>query len=61
MNKLQVIDELCRICSMQARIIAEQAKALEQLGAVVMEEEREEVSKHYRALGEDLGSDAGLV
>lgn len=39
-NNTQIIEELCGICGAQARIIRAQAAALEQLGAVVMEEER---------------------
>lgn len=37
---LQTIKELCSICEAQRTMIAAQADALAQMGAVVMEEER---------------------
>ena len=42
MSNLQIIEELCKINAAQADIITAQAAALEQLGAVCMEEERAE-------------------
>ena len=47
MSNLQIIGELTRIVEMQNRIIRRQADALAQLGAVCMEEEVEEVVRHY--------------
>lgn len=40
MSNLQMIKELCEICAQQSGIIAAQADALAQMGAVCMEEER---------------------
>lgn len=45
MNNLQLVEELCGICEQQSRIILAQAAALEQVGAVVMEEERAAVKQ----------------
>lgn len=45
MNNFQLIEELCGICEQQSRIILAQAAALEQVGAVVMEEERAAVKQ----------------
>lgn len=54
MSHLQTIEELCRICEAQSRIIKAQAEALEQLGAVVVEEERADVGRALAALiGQD--------
>ena len=54
MSNIQTIAELCQICEAQLRIINEQAKALKQLGAAVMEEERAEANERYvRLLGSD--------
>ena len=39
-----MIKELCDICAQQSGIIAAQADALAQMGAVVMEEERAEAA-----------------
>lgn len=50
MSNLQIIEELCGICDMQANIIREQAAALEQLGAVAMEEERAAADRRMTAL-----------
>lgn len=50
MSNLQIIEELCRICEAQSFIIKEQASALAQVGAVVMEEERADVSRALTAL-----------
>lgn len=50
MSNLQIIAELCEINTAQAKIIAAQAAALEQLGAVCMEEERAEADRRFNAL-----------
>lgn len=50
MSNLQIIEELCRICEAQNHIIRVQASALSQLGAVVLEEEREDVARSLSAL-----------
>lgn len=50
MSNLQIIEELCRICEAQNFIIKAQAEALAQVGAVVMEEERADVSRSLTAL-----------
>jgi hypothetical protein len=50
MSNLQIIEELSKICEMQNRIIKEQAKALEQLGATVLEDERAEVNERFSRL-----------
>ena len=58
MSHLQTIEELCRICEAQSRIIKAQAEALEQLGAVVVEEERADVGRALTALiGHDEAPD----
>lgn len=49
-SNLQIIEELCRICEAQSFIIKAQADALEQVGAVVMEEERADVGRALTAL-----------
>lgn len=50
MSNLQIIEELCRICEAQSFIIKAQADALEQMGAVVMEEERADVGRALTAI-----------
>ena len=50
MSNLQIIEELCRICEAQSFIIRAQASALEQVGAVVMEEERADVDRALTAI-----------
>lgn len=58
MSNLQIIDELCRICEAQSFIIKAQAEALEQVGAVAMEEERADVGRALSALiGRDEAPD----
>lgn len=49
MNNLEIIEELCRICEAQSRIITAQASALEQLSAAVLEEERADIQKRLAA------------
>lgn len=49
-SNLQIIEELCRMCEAQNRIIKEQANALEQMGAVVMEEARADVQRAFTDL-----------
>lgn len=57
-SNLQIIEELCRICEAQSFIIKAQADALEQVGAVVMEEERADVGRALNALiGHDEAPD----
>jgi len=57
-SNLQIIAELCKICNDQSRIISAQAAALEQLGAVCMEEERAEVEQRKTLLiGRDEAPD----
>lgn len=53
MSNLQIIEELCRICEAQSAVIREQAAALAQVGAVVMEEERENISRAIAALTDE--------
>lgn len=50
MSNLQIIEELCRICEAKSFIIKAQADALEQVGAVVMEEERADIGRSLTAL-----------
>lgn len=50
MSNLQIIEELCRICDAQRFIIKAQAEALDQMGSMVMEEERADVSRALSAL-----------
>lgn len=50
MSNLQIIEELCAICSAMARIISEQRKALAQLDALVMEKEIAETRSRYTGL-----------
>lgn len=49
-SNLQIIEELCGICDAQAAIIREQAAALAQHGAAVMEEERTAADQRLTAL-----------
>ena len=59
MSNLQIIEELCRNCEAQSFIIRAQASALEQVGAVVMEEERADVDRALTAIiGRDEVPDA---
>lgn len=58
MSNLQIIEELCNICSMQSRIIKEQSAALAQIGAVIMEDEKAEAERRLTALiGHDEAPD----
>lgn len=58
MSNLQIIEEFCRICAALNHIVKVQAEALEQLGAVVMEEERTEASRALTAMiGHDEAPD----
>lgn len=51
---METIKKFCEIAELQNRIIQSQASALEQLGAVVMEDERETAHAEYiRLLGAD--------
>ena len=50
MSNLQIIEELCRICEAQNKIIKEQAYVLEQYGEIIMEEERTDVNIALNAL-----------
>lgn len=59
MNSIKIIAELCKIntaqtaiITAQANIITAQADAIEQLGAVCMEEERAEVKRQIAALAD---------
>lgn len=54
MSNLQIIDELCRICSDLAHIIAVQRSVLEQHNALAAEEEIRNVRNRYNAL---IGAD----
>ena len=40
-SSIETIEELCDICERQAEIIKRQASALEQLGAVIAEDDKE--------------------
>lgn len=58
MSNLRIIEELCRICEAQSLIIKAQADALEQVGAVVLEEERADAGRALNALiGHDEAPD----
>lgn len=58
MSNLQIIEELCNICAALNYIVKVQADALDQLGAVVMEEERSDVGRALTALiGHDEAQD----
>lgn len=50
MSNLEIIEELCGICAAQNEIIRAQSAALENLGAVVMEEKRAEVEARFTAM-----------
>lgn len=50
MSNLQIIEELCAICSSMARIIEEQRKTLAQFDALVMEGEIAETRNRYISL-----------
>ena len=50
MNGLQAVEKRAEIIKLQNEIILAQAEALEQLGAVVMEEERAEAHEAYKSL-----------
>lgn len=50
MSNLQIIEELCRICEAQSKIIKEQAYVLEQYDEIIMEEERADVNIALNAL-----------
>ncbi|MEZ3453541.1 MAG: hypothetical protein K1W17_04140 [Oscillospiraceae bacterium] len=54
MSNLQIIDELCHICSDLAHIIAVQRSVLEQHNALVAEDEIKNVRDRYNAL---IGAD----
>ena len=55
MSNLQIIEELCGIVQLQAKIIRAQSEALEQLGAVTMEEEIAEAAELAGRLCQDDG------
>lgn len=55
MSNLQIIEELCGIVQLQAKIIRAQSEALEQLGAVTMEEEIAEAAELAGRLFQDDG------
>lgn len=55
MSNLQMIEELCDIVQLQAKIIRGQAEALEQLGAVTMLEEIAEARERVGRLCQDDG------
>lgn len=62
MSNLQIVEELCAICTLQNKVITEMTSALRQLGAEVMESERAEAKLRYDALigdGEDPCSCGG--
>ncbi len=50
MGSLWLIEELCGICTEMSHIIHTQAVALEQLGAMCMEEERVEIGQRFSAI-----------
>lgn len=50
MSNLQIIEELCNICEAQSYIIKSQASALEQVGIIVLEEERADIERSLTAL-----------
>ena len=54
-SNLQMIGELCDIVQLQAKIIKAQSEALEQLGAVTMEEEIAEAAELAGRLRQDDG------
>ena len=50
MSNLQIIAELCDICELQSRIIRAKSSAMEQMGAAVMEEEKESAKRRLNCL-----------
>lgn len=50
MSEIQVIEELCSICEAQNAIIRTQASALAQMGAVMLEEERDRIDRRLAAV-----------
>ena len=50
MSDLQIIEELCAICTLQSKIIKKMASALAQVGAEVVENERNEAERRLAAL-----------
>lgn len=50
MDNSEIINELCAICEAQNRIIQAQSDALNQLGAMVMEEEKAVVAERYASV-----------
>lgn len=50
MNNSDTIKELCTICEMQNNIIRTQSDALNQLGAMVMEEKKTVVAERYASV-----------
>lgn len=55
MSNLQVIEELCGIVQLQAKIIKAQSEALEQLGAETMADEIAEARERAGRLCQDDG------
>lgn len=53
MSNLEIIEELCSICSIQNKIIEAQSAALEQVGATLMENEKAEAYARFNALVQD--------
>jgi len=49
-SEIQVIEELCSICEAQNAIIRTQASALAQMGAVMLEEERDRIDRRLAAV-----------
>ena len=50
MSNTEVIRELCEIIKAQDRVICAQSEALEQLGAIVMEEEKAALAQRCELL-----------
>lgn len=55
MSNLQIIEELCGIVQLQAKIIKAQSEALEQLGAEVMADEIAQAAERASRLCVDDG------
>lgn len=55
MSNLQVIEELCGIVQLQAKIIKAQSEALEQLGAETMADEIAQAAELASRLCQDVG------
>lgn len=55
MSNLQMIEQLCAVVQLQAKIIDQQADALAQIGAVCAEEEREQVREMSKVFCQDDG------